>query len=448
MSIQVEFDLLIHDAQVYITHPQGQLELLPDADIAIKDGKIAEIGKISKNRAQRTASAKGLTALPGVIDSQVHFREPGLTHKEDFASGTYSAVLGGITSVFEMPNTKPPTLNALDLSDKCTRAQGRAWCNMAFYMGASASNIDRLPELENLPGCVGIKVFFGSSTGNLLFNKLPLIEQLMLNTKKPIAFHCEDEELLVANKHLIEGDNVPVSQHEKWRSAEVALSATKKVLELAVKTKRKVHILHVTTAEEMELLAKHKANASVEVTPQHLFLTAPDCYERLGTLAQMNPPIRDKRHQDALWKALNDGVVDVIGSDHAPHTALEKAATYPNTPSGMPGVQTLLPLLLKFHKEGRLSMERLIQLVCRKPAELFHLPNKGHIRPGNDADLTFVDMNRAFTITNGWSRSRAGWTPFDGVKIPCTPTMTVVAGEIVMRDNEVLGKPLGQLLFA
>lgn len=444
----IQYDLLIKGARAFITDESGKLKDCDGIDIAIKDGKIAEVGSISAQRAERTAEANGLCALPGVIDSQVHFREPGLVHKEDLATGTRSAILGGVTSVFEMPNTKPATINALDMADKCGRAQNRAWCNIAYYIGASAQNIDKLHELENVPGCVGIKVFFGSSTGNLLFNQPDLIEQLMRTTKKPIAFHCEDEDLLRAGESLIQGDKVPVSQHEKWRSAEVAFSATKKVLELAEKTNRKVHILHVTTAEEMQFLAKKKHLATVEVTPQHLTLFAPDCYDRLGTLAQMNPPIRDKHHQDALWKALQSGVVDVIGSDHAPHTLTEKSAQYPKTPSGMPGVQTTLPLLLMHEKAGRISLEKIIELMCVNPARIFGLPNKGQIRPGFDADLTFVDLNKPMTITNAWSQSKSGWTPFDGMTVPATMAMTVVNGHIVMRDNEVIGQPVGQVLFS
>ncbi len=443
----VFYDLIFKGAQVYSTNDQGQYSLLEGADIGVKDGKIQKVGSIKESEAKRTAKVDGLTVFPGIIDSQVHFREPGLVHKEDFASGTACAVLGGVTTVFEMPNTKPPTINALDLSDKCTRAQGRAWCNMAFYMGASSQNIDRMHELENLPGCVGIKVFFGSSTGNLLFNKLDLIEKLMLETKKPIAFHCEDEEMLIANRHLIEGENLPVETHEKWRSAEVAFSATKKVVELAKKCKRRVHILHISTKQEMEYLAQNKEFASVEVLPQHLFFHAPDCYDRLGSHVQMNPPIRSKEHQEGLWKALKSGVVDTIGSDHAPHTAQEKAQPYPNSPAGMPGVQTILPILLKFHKEGRLEIEEILKLMCNNPAERFGLTTKGHIKEGYDADLTFVDLNKGFTITNTWSKSRCGWTPFNGVEVPCTPVMTVVSGEIVMRDQELIGKPIGKVLF-
>ncbi len=385
---------------------------------------------------------KGLTVLPGLIDSQVHFREPGLTHKEDLETGTRGAALGGITTIFEMPNTIPTTTTREALEDKFNRAKGRAWTDHAFFVGGSPENVENLRELEKFPGTPGIKIFMGSSTGSLLVEDDPTLEKIFQSGHRRVTLHSEDERILRENKKIAveSGD---VRMHPVWRSVESALSSTTRLLQLARKTGRPVHVLHVTSAEEMELLAKNKDIASVEVLPQHLTLFAPDCYDRLGTLAQQNPPIRDKRHMEALWKAVQSGVVDVLGSDHAPHTLEEKNQKYPNTPSGMPGVQTTVPLMLNHVHEGRLSLERFVELMTEGPIRVFGLKNKGRIKVGYDADFTIVDLNATRTIENKWIASRSAWTPFDGMKVRGWPKMTIIRGQIVMREDQLLGTPIG-----
>ena len=405
------------------------------ADIGVRDGRIAAIGDIAEGVAGETIDATGLHILPGVIDSQVHFREPGLEHKEDLASGSRSAVLGGVTAVFEMPNTKPATTSAEALADKVFRARGRMHCDFAFFVGATRDNVDALPELERLPGAASIKVFMGSSTGDLLVDDEPTLARILAKISRRAAFHAEDEARLKARLSLQrQGDP---SSHSEWRDAEAALLATTRLLRLASQAGKRVHVLHVSTAEEMELLARHKDIATVEVTPQHLTFAAPEIYEELGTLAQMNPPLRDARHRERLWWGLDQGVVDVLGSDHAPHTLDEKAKSYPATPSGMPGVQTLVPVMLDHVNSGRLSLARFVDLTSAGPQRVFGIAGKGRIALGYDADLTIVDLKCERVIENDWVGSKAGWTPFAGRKVKGWPLGTVVRGKIAMWEAEL-----------
>jgi dihydroorotase len=426
--------------------------VLPDqtapAHIGIKNGQINAIDLDDTHSAEQVIDLNGLHLLPGVIDSQVHFREPGLTHKEDLQTGTRGAVLGGVTSIFEMPNTTPPTSTPEALEEKFRLAQGRAWCNHAFFIGATAENADHLNELEILPGCCGVKIFMGSSTGTLLVSEDESLRRCLQSGRRRMAIHAEDESRLKERKALL-GENPHVRLHPFWRDEETAFLATKRILALARETHRPLHILHVTTAQEMAFLKTQKDIATVEVTPQHLFFAAPDCYDQLGTLAQMNPPIRDASHRAALWKALNDGTVTVIGTDHAPHTLEEKAKPYPQTPSGLTGVQTLVPLLLNFVNEGRLSLEKMVELICRNPARLYNAKNKGQIYVGFDADFTVVDLKKEMTIQNSQIASRSAWTPYDGLNVKGWPVMTVIRGHMVMREGQVLGQPVGKpVLFS
>ena len=412
-------------------------------DVGLRDGRIAEIGALSADAAAEVLDVAGLHVLPGVIDTQVHFREPGLEHKEDLAYGTAAAALGGVVAVFEMPNTTPSTLNAADLRDKLQRAKGRAWTDHAFFMGAAAENAAHLGELEQEPGCCGVKVFMGASTGSLLVDDDETLLQVLRNGHRRMAVHAEDEARLRERVALVR-DCGDVSRHPEWRDAEAARLATERVLKLARRAGRRIHVLHITTAEEMPLLAAHKDIATVEVTPQHLTLAAPECYERLGTLVQMNPPIRDARHRDALWRAIDQGIVDVIGSDHAPHTREEKARPYPTSPSGMPGVQTLLPLMLDHVNAGRLTLERLVDLLCAGPQRIYGIAGKGRIAVGYDADFTVVDLAAQREITGKWLASKCGWSPFEGTRVTGWPKVTIVRGRIVMREDELQGPPSGR----
>jgi dihydroorotase len=430
------YDLIIHGA--IAATPSG----IARADIAIRDGRFAAIGEIEGDAAVKI-DARGLHALPGVIDTQVHFREPGMTHKEDLGTGTAAAALGGVTAVFEMPNTNPNTLTAGDIADKCARAKGRAWCDIAFFVGAAVDNASELAEVERTPGCAGVKVFMGSSTGSLLVPDDEALEAVLRSGNRRVAIHAEDEARLRERMTLVR-ESGDVSLHPVWRDVETAVRATRRVLKLARETGRRVHVLHVTTAEEMALLADAKDIATVEATPQHLTLVAPDCYRELGTLAQMNPPIRDSRHREGLWQAVRDGVVDCIGSDHAPHTLEEKARPYPTSPSGMAGVQTLLPLLLDHMSAGRLTLERVVDLTSAGPQRIYNIAGKGRIAVGYDADVVLVDLKARRVIRNDWIASRCGWTPFDGREVTGWPKATILRGHVVMREDQLLEAPLGE----
>jgi dihydroorotase len=413
------------------------------ADIGVKDGKITAIGDPGMT-GREELDVSGLTVLPGVIDNHVHFREPGLTHKEDLGTGTLAAIAGGVTTIFEMPNTDPLTLFAEHLDEKLARAKSRAFCDHAFYIGGSAVNAAQLETLERLPGCAGVKVFMGSSTGDLLAADDETIESIFNSGTRRVSLHAEDNDRLTMRKSIADQSG-NVADHPVWRDEETAVLAVRRAVALSRKTARPIHILHSTTAGEMAFLKDHKDVATVETTPQHLTLAAEECYARLGTRAQMNPPIRAKSHQDALWRAIESGVIDTIGSDHAPHTLDEKAKPYPSSPSGMPGVQTLLPVMLNHVHEGRLSLGRLVQLVCENPARIFGVKNKGRIAVGYDADFTVVDLGKRMQITNKWIQSKCGWTPFDGMTVTGWPVGTLLRGRVMMWEGDLtLAKPMGQ----
>ena len=432
------FDLLIRGGIA------ATINGIAEADIGVKDGRIAAIGSFPNAKAAEIFEAKGLHVLPGAIDSQTHMREPGNEHKEDLETGSRAAVLGGITGVFEMPNTNPPTTNKAAIEDKLARAANRMHCDYAFYAGATPANIAELAALEKLPGVCGIKAFLGSSTGTLLLNKPEDILAALKSGKRRVAVHSEDEDRLIARKALAERGKP--TTHPVWRDAEAARLSTERVLRLAKQAGRRLHVLHVTTGDEIPLLAAAKDFATAETTPQHLTLSAPECYERLGTYAQMNPPIRDESHRQALWAAVRDGVIDVIGSDHAPHTREEKDKTYPDTPSGFPGVQTLVTLLLDHVSKGNMSLARFVDLTAHGPQRIFGIAGKGRIARGWDADFTIVDLNHSRRIENSWIASRCGWTPFDGMTTKGWAVATILRGESVMRDFALTkasrGKPL------
>jgi dihydroorotase len=430
------FDLLIRGATVVNQDGTGI------RDVAVKDGRIAAIGALGNARAAEIIDATGLHVLPGVIDTQVHFREPGLEHKEDLETGSRAAVAGGVTAVFEMPNTKPLTTSAETLADKVRRARHRMFCDFAFFVGGTRENVDDIPALEKLESSAGIKVFMGSSTGDLLVDDGSTLDRIIAKLSRRASFHAEDEARLRERMGLRrKGD--PASHYE-WRDPEAALIATRKLVGLAEKHGKRVHVLHISTAEEMDFLRTHKTYASVEVTPHHLTLEGPECYERLGSYVQMNPPVRDARHRAAIWAALQSGVVDVLGSDHAPHTREEKDHVYPDTHSGMTGVQTLVPIMLDHVNQGRLSLERFVDLTSHGPQRLFGIRGKGRIAVGYDADLTVVDLARTETIRNAWIESRAGWTPYDGVKVKGWPVGTFVRGRRVMWQGEIAGGANGE----
>ena len=445
------FDVLFTEVSTLI---EGRPQTV---SIGVCDGRIVALNP-NAPRAKVTHSLKNLFTLPGVIDSQVHFREPGLEHKEDFFSGTRAALKGGVTAVYDMPNTQPPTITIDAFQKKQSCIKGRAWCHFGLFGGARPDHLHELADLEKQPHCVGIKIFMGKSTGGLIVPPESLRKALQ-NTKRRVAVHSEDNALLEERFKEMSSSGLMTSvlEHPNWRNVEVAMRSTKHLIEAAFSNPpyHPVHILHVTTSEEISLLKQQRTKLpkqmvrglsalTVEVTPQHLALSHPECYERLGTLVQMNPPIREKSHQNALWAGLQEGVVDVIGSDHAPHTLEEKQRPYPESPAGMPGVQTLLPLLLNWVHEKRLSLADVVRLVCYNPARLYGWTNKGEIAVGKDADFTCIDLKKWRRIENSWIESKCKWTPFDGLLVHGWPCGVFLRGEPALWEEQIIGHPQGE----
>ena len=431
------YSLIIKNGSCYI---DGKLV---KTDIALSGNKIKKIGEVDLN-SSKVFDATDKLILPGIIHTQVHFREPGSTDSEDLESGSKAAVLGGVTSLFEMPNTNPPTSNILEFKKKLQLAKDRMHSNYAFYFGATPENIEQLSKLKGLEGCCGVKLFAGSSTGKLLVDKEEDIEKVISNSDRIVSIHSEDEEILKMRKKFIrKGD---VHSHPEWRNSECAISSTRRVVKIAERYNKRIHVLHVSTKEEVDFLAMHKKNVTFETTPQHLTLYAPECYDKLGTYAQMNPPIRTKEHYDRLWTAVKNDIVDVLGSDHAPHLKENKKKEYPNSPSGMPGVQTIFPVMLDHVNNGKLSLEKLIKLMSENPCKIFGIKNKGFIKEGFDADLTIVDMNREQIIKDEMIASKCGWTPFNNYKVKGFPVGTIVNGSLVMLEGKIISKALGKPL--
>lgn len=419
------------------------------ADVLIRDGRIARVGRVTESEAgdAERLDATGLTVLPGLIDTQVHFREPGMEHKEDIASGSLAAVCGGVTTFFEMPNTVPTTTTADALADKLRRSEGRSWAHYAYFVGATTDNAPTLADCERLAGTPGIKIFMGSSTGTLLVPDDATLEAVLRNGTRPCPIHAEDHDRLEARKALLDPAKGP-EQHPFLRDEECARLATARILALSERTGRPVHVLHVSTQEELPLLREAKARGvrvTCEITPQHLTLAAPEAYERLGSLAQMNPPVRGEEHREALWSAVREGLFDVFGSDHAPHTLEEKAKAYPGSPSGMPGVQTMLPVLLTHVAAGRLGLGDLVRMACENTARLYGIANKGFVADGYDADLCLVDLRAKWTFARADVRSKCGWSPFEGMAMTGRPVHTFVGAVWSVREGEPIGRPAGQM---
>lgn len=435
----MQFDTIIRGGTVVSSLGQQRI------DVGILDEQIYAVDDLSNASARTAIDATGLHILPGAIDTQVHFREPGLEQKEDLESGSRSAMCGGVTTIFEMPNTNPSTVTAEALQDKLNRANGRASCDYSFFVGAATTNLDNLIELEMLPGTPGIKMFAGSSTGDLLVDVEEHQRKVMQHGKRPMAVHSEDEARLRERKGLF-GDQPHVREHWKIRDAEAAVISTKRMIKLSAETGRAVHILHISTMEELPLLAEAKANGiniTCEVTPHHLTLNS-DAYETLGTLVQMNPPVRSEEHRLAIWQAVKDGLFDVFGSDHAPHTLFEKANPYPKSPSGMPGVQTLLPIMLDWANKGQIKIETVVKMLMERPAGLYGIKNKGSVKAGFDADLVLVDMNKQWTILNSWVQSKCGWTPYHGKQVQGSIEHVFLRGNYVVKDGTYQEKRIGK----
>ncbi len=433
-------DVLVRGGQVVTAS-----EVLDGTDVLVRDGKVEAVGPVLDAPADvPVVNAAGLLVFPGLIDTQVHFREPGLEHKEDLASGALAAVAGGITGFCEMPNTKPPTTNPAALEDKLARAAGRCRADHAFFLGASRENADQLGEWETMPGCAGVKVFMGSSTGTLLVDDDETLERVLRSGSRRVAIHSEDEDRLV---ELAQGrpEHVTVADHPKLRDIEAAVRSTTRLLDLVERTGRRVHILHISTADEIAIVKERNLGelVTLEATPNHLFMCAPECYERWGTLAQMNPPVRDRRHQDAIREAVADGTISVIGSDHAPHTAEEKAGSYPNTPSGIPGVQTTVPLLLTAVRDGWLTYPHIVRLLSKRAREIYGFATKGPFEKGRDGDVVIVDPSITEPLPLSWLRSQTGFSPFEGMELAGWPVATFVRGRLVYAAHKEVGNPIG-----
>jgi dihydroorotase len=433
------FDLFISNADVFF---ENKLQKL---NIGILNGQIKYLGS-EKLASKEHLDLSTCWVLPGLIDSQVHFREPGLTHKEDLETGTRSALLGGITAILEMPNTNPTTSTEEKLNEKLSLARNRCHVDYGFFIGATHENVNELAQLEKLPGCCGIKIFMGSSTGSLLLDDDQDLEVVFATTNGPLSVHCEDEKRLVERKKIaLESANV--TSHPDWRDEESGFIATEKVVRLSKKYNRSVHVLHISSQKEIEFLAQEKnQKITVEVLPQHLYFSAPDCYQKYGTRVQMNPPIRERNHTLALNKALRVGVVDVIGSDHAPHTLEEKAKNYPLTPSGMPGVQTIVNVMLDKVLNKEISLLRMVELLCFNPIKIFEIKNRGPLKLDQPAYFTIVDPHQESLLLDQDMASRSGWTPYHNLKFKGKVISTVLNGVVAMREGKVLSSAKGRAL--
>ncbi len=407
---------------------------LRHVDVSVRDGRIEAIGR-GISELGEVIDADGLVLMPGVIDPQVHFREPGATHKENLGSGSRAAAAGGVTSFLDMPNNSPAITTRERLEAKRSSAAEQCVVNYGFFIGASGENLRELNEVENV---CGIKVFMGSSTGELLVDDPVKLEEIFANGRRLIAVHAEDESVMQDNEALL-GHISDVRVHSRIRDEAAALRASQLAIRLSLKYQRRLHILHLTTEEECAALRRlpqgHRISA--EVCPQHFTLTAPECYERLGTRAQMNPPLRPPRHAKALWEALQDGVLQCIATDHAPHTLEEKAEPYGKAPSGMPGVETSLPLLLDRAHRGLCSLSDISRWMSEGPARLYGIQNKGRIEVGYDADLILVDTSMQKTVRDGELHTKVNWSPYAGMTLSGWPVRTLVRGETVFADGQV-----------
>ncbi|MXP63753.1 dihydroorotase [Roseomonas sp. M0104] len=430
------FDLILRGGTCVL--PWGEAQ----ADVGVRAGRIAALGDLRTAEAAEVIDCAGLHVLPGLIDPHVHLRDPGDPAVETIPTGTRAAVLGGITAVFDMPNTIPSITSQAALENKRAYVKGKAWCDIGFYVGAAKSNIGELAALEAEPDVCAIKVFAGSSTGDLLVEDDASLERVMRSGRRRICYHSEDEYRLQERKPIYAAGG-PHRLHAEWRDVECAFLGTRRLMALARETGRPAHILHVSTAEELDYLKEFRDVGTVEVLINHLSQND-EAYDRLGGYAVMNPPIRAARHQEAAWAAVRDGTVDCIGSDHAPHSRAAKERPWPATAAGLTGVQTLVPLMLDHVNAGRLSLARLVDLMAAGPARVYGAVCKGRLAAGYDADFTVVDMKRQRTIEESWIASPCGWTPFAGQRCTGWPVMTVIRGRAVMREDEVLGTPEGQ----
>jgi dihydroorotase len=435
----LHFDLIISGGVCVL--PWG----MEQTSIGVAGGRIAALGVPGDATADATIDASGLHVLPGLIDPHVHLRDPGDPAVESIPTGTRAAILGGLTAVFDMPNTSPSITDAAQVAWKQAYVEQVAWCDMGLYVGGTKTNVPALAGLERARGICAIKVFAGSSTGDLMVEDDENLERVMRGGHRRIAYHSEDEYRLQARKPMFKSGD-PYRCHMEWRDEEAAFLGTRRLMALARKTGRAAHILHVSTAQELDYLKEYRDVATVEVLVNHLTQMAPDVYDRLRGFGVMNPPIRGRAHYEASWAAVRDGTVDSIGSDHAPHPRAAKEKPWPDCPAGLTGVQTLVPVMLDHVNAGRLSLPRLVDLMSAGPARVYGALGKGRLAAGYDADFTLVDMRHRRTIEESWIASPCGWTPFAGMAVTGWPAATIVRGVTVMRDDEIIGTPTGRLV--
>lgn len=421
--------LLIRNATVVLPTGCERLSVLVDGS------KIATIDAAVHARADETVDAAGLHLIPGVIDDQVHFREPGLTHKEDLHTASRACAKGGVTTFLEMPNTRPAAITQVLLNEKLALAAERSLVNYGFYIGATPTNVDELRKATRTPG---IKIFIGSSTGDLLVDGQPALERIFAETTLPICAHCEDETTVRQNTARLTADDrqLVLADHSRIRDHAAAIIATRRAMDLAFRHNHRFHVLHVSTAEECELLADHRNLITAEACPHHLFFNTND-YARLGTLVQMNPSLKTAVDNQRLWQALLEGRIQVVATDHAPHTLEEKQQPYPKSPSGLPAVENSLALMLNQVSLGVCTIEQVVHWMCDAPARVWDIMNKGRIAPGYDADLVLVDLNKSAVIRNENQETKSRWSPWHGSSLTGWPVRTWVMGREVFRDGQI-----------
>ncbi|MCI0333857.1 MAG: dihydroorotase [Planctomycetes bacterium] len=417
--------LLIKNAQVVLP------DVIERVSVVIDGAQIADIDPASQLSVHDVVDATGLHLMPGVIDDQVHFREPGLTHKEDLATASRACAKGGVTTFLEMPNTVPATITQARLEEKLALAASKSLVNYGFYIGATPDNLDELRHAHRTPG---IKIFIGSSTGDLLVDEQEALERIFAETTLPITAHCEDETTVRANAAQLAGTN-DVADHSRIRDHKAALIATRRAIDLAHRHRHRFHVLHVSTGAETELLADHRGLITGEACPHHLLFNTDD-YARLGTLVQMNPSIKTAADSEQLWQALLDGRLQVVATDHAPHTLEEKRKPYPASPSGVPAVENSLALMLNEVHNGRCTLQQVAHWMCDAPARVWDIVGKGRIAVGYDADLVLVDLERTAEVLNENQITKCGWSPWHGMRLTGWPVRTWVMGHEVFRDGQ------------
>lgn len=421
--------------------------VLPDRieplDVLIEDGRILGLAPPVGAAVDEVIDARGLHLLPGVVDDQVHFREPGLTHKEDLATASRACAKGGVTSFLEMPNTKPSATTQERIDEKLAIAATKSLVNYGFYIGATVANVADLAAAQRTPG---IKIFVGSSTGDLLVDDQAALERIFAETTLPICAHCEDEMTVRANTARLGGGRT-VADHSQIRDPQAAIIATRRMLDLAFRHRHRFHVLHVSTAAETELFRDHQGLITAEVCPHHLLFHTGD-YDRLGSRIQMNPSIKSAADNVGLWSALNAGLIQVIATDHSPHTLDEKSAPYPQSPSGMPAVENSLALLLTQMHAGRCTLSQIVHWMCDAPARVWDLVGKGRIAVGYDADLVLVDLEREHVVRDAEQFTKAGWSPWNGVSLRGQVQRTIVGGRTVFLDGKIVtDQPASELVF-